>query len=441
MKKGSVLVAILLILTGLMTIAVALTSAVSSSSIKIQKQYKRLSALSYAEAGVNKGLWKINTGDLAYATGSNGILESDLSGGQYRVKITSCAGVVDCKYIESTGFLPTEAKPDATKTVRVKINGVQNMTTLNFNYSAQSNANQISLSNNAIIKGSAYSNGPIYLENGSTITGNATSSGSTPTTSYISGTNGSKINGNAAAYVITPSSMVKGMKTTSAYPATQGTPIAPADIENTVTAWESTATAGSVYNGNKNISGTNNSLGPIQINGDLNLSNNAELKVTGTIWVQGNINVSNNAKIYLDPSFGNNSGVIIADNKTNRADWTKGLINLSNNAVISGTDKNNPKTPSFLLMFSTQAPKAPAQPSNWKSYPAISVSNNVLGGVYYAPYGSYAQSNVAQVRAVVANGIVLNNNATLDYDGNWGNSGISTGPAGKWTITEWLILS
>ncbi len=442
MKKGSILVAILVILSGLMTVGVALSSAVSSSSIKIQKQYKRLSALAYAEAGVNKGLWKINTGDLTYATGANGTLESDVEGGQYRVKITSCPGISDCKYIESTGFLPTEASPDATKTVRVKINGVQNITTLNFNYSAQSNANQISLSNNAIIKGSAYSNGPIYLTNGSTITGNATSTGTTPTTSYISGTNGSKINGNASAYTITPSNgMVKGTKTTNVYPPAQGSPIAPADLENTINTWEAGATAGSVFNGNKTLSGTNNSLGPIQINGDLTLTNFAELKVTGTIWVQGNINISNGAKVFLDPSFGNNSGVIIADYKTDRTDWTKGKINLSNNATISGTDKNNPKTPSYILMFSTQQPKSPAQPTNWLSYPAISVSNNVHGGVYYAPFGSYSQSNVAQIRAVVANGIVLQNNATLDYDGNWGNSGISTGPAGKWTITEWLILN
>lgn len=437
MKKGSVLVAVLILLSGLMTIGIGLTSVVTSSSIKIQRQYKRLSALAYAEAGVNKGLWKINTGDLSYATGVNGVLESDVTGGQYRVKIYNCPGVSDCKYIESVGYIPTEAKPDATKTVRVKINGVQNVTTLNFNYSAQSNANQLFLSNNAVIKGSAFSSGPIYMNNGSTITGNATSTGATPTTSYISG---GKVSGNAKAFTITGTT-VGGAKTTGAYPGSQPPPIEDADLLTTVDSWEASASAGSVFTGNKTISGTNNSLGPLQINGDLNLSNGAELRVTGTIWVQGNINISNNAKMFLDSSFGNNSAVVIADYKTNRSDWTKGKINLSNGATISGIDKNNPKTPSYILMFSTQSPKSPAQPSNWQSYPAISVTNNVHGGVYYAPYGSYSQNNVAQVRAVIANGIVLGNNATLDYDGNWGNSGISTGPAGKWTITEWLILN
>lgn len=437
MRKGSVLVAVLIILSGLMTISISLTSYVTSSSIKIQRQYKRLSALAYAEAGVNKGLWKINVPDLTYATGANGILETDIAGGQYRVKITDCPGVSDCKYIESTGSVPTEARPDAQKTVRVKISGVNNVTTLNFSYSAQSNANQMKLYNNAIIKGSAFSNGPIYMDENSRITGNATSYGTTPTTSYIS--NG-KVSGNANAFAI-HETRVGGTKTTGVYPPAQDPPIAPAELETTIDTWEAAATAGGVFNGDKNISGINNTLGPIQINGDLNISNNSELKVTGTIWVQGNIHLSNGSKIYLDSAYGNNSGVIIADNKIDRNDWTKGLIQISNNATVSGTDKNNPKTPSYLLMFSTQSPMAPIEPSNWMTYPAISVENNVLGGVYYAPFGSYAQSNVAQLRAVVANGIILRNNATLDYDGNWGNSGISTGPAGKWTITEWLILN
>lgn len=438
MKKGNVLLGVVILLSGLMTVGIALSSAVLSSSIKVQKSYKGLSALAYAEAGVNMGLWQINNGNLTY--GQTAVLDSSLAGGQFEVTTTSCG--TDCKYITSTGYTPSKANADTTKTVRVKINGVAGSTTMVFNYSAQSNANQVSMSNNATIKGSAYSYGPIYMNNGAKITGNATSAGTTPTTSYISGTNNAKINGNATAYTISgASNFVDGVKKTGSYPAQQNSPIAPADLNNTIDTWEAAATAGGVHNGDITI--TNNattSLGPLQINGNLTITNNAVLKMTGTIWVNGNITVTNNGVIYLDSSYGNNSGIIIADYKSNRADWTKGTITLTNNAVISGTDKNNPKTPSYIMMFSTQSPKSPAMPSNWINYPAISLTNNVHGGVYYAPYGSYSQTNVAQIRAVVANGLVLNNNATLDYDGNWGNSGISYGPAGKWTITEWLIL-
>jgi hypothetical protein len=91
-------------------------------------------------------------------------------------------------------------------------------------------------------------------------------------------------------------------------------------------------------------------------------------------------------------------------------------------------------------MFSTKT----STPANWNTDEgyAIELANvGVLGGVYYAPYGSYHQKNHGLIRAVACNGLVLDNNATIDYDGNWGNSSISTGPAGKWTITEWLILN
>jgi hypothetical protein len=439
-KNGSVLLGVLLLLTGLLSVGIALTSTVTSSSIKIQKQYQKLSALAYAEAGVNKGLWKINNDDLSYGTGAEGTLESDLSGGEYRVFITPCTGgSTDCKYIESTGYVPNHTSPQAQKTVRVKINSVSNATNLVFNYSAQSNANQISMSNGAEIKGSAYSAGPIYMSNNSKVSGNATSVGASPDKSYITG---GRVTGNANAYTISGTT-VNGTKTTGSYPLSQNPPIAPAELSDTIDAWENNAVSGGVFptsgRANKTISGTNNSLGPIKINGDLIVTNGAELRLTGNIWVNGNIVVSNNATIYLDSSFGDNSAIVIADYKDDRSDWTKGKITISNNATISGVDKNNPKTPSYILMFSTQSPKTPAEPSNWINYPAIDVENNVHGGVYYAPYGSFALSNVAQIRAVVANGLVLRNNATLDYDGNWGNSGISTGPAGKWTITEWLI--
>jgi len=431
MKKGSVLVAILMILSGLMTIGIGLTSVVTSSSIKIQRQYKRLSALAYAEAGVNKGLWKINTGDLSYATGADGILETDIEGGEYRVKIYECPDIADCRYIESTGSTPTEAKPDATKTVRVRIDGIQIVTNINFGFSIQSNSNEVELRNNSTVKGSVYSNGKINMGTGTLITGNATSAGATPTTSYI-GTKGI-VNGNGNAYTITGTN-VKGTKTTGLYPTPQPMPISDSELEDTIDAWEAVAASG--YNSPGSLTLTGNSeLGPAKINGDLII--NGDLKVNGVIWVSGNITIMDWSHVYLNSSYGNNSGVIIADYKADRL--SKGRITIGHNAVISGIQKDNPKTTSYLLMFSTKT----STPENWNTDAGYAIDLNdvgVLGGVYYAPFGSYHQKNHGLIRAVASNGLVLDQNATIDYDGNWGNSGISTGPAGKWTITEWLIL-
>ena len=48
MKKGSTLLAVVLLLSALLSIGLALSSAVLSTNIKIVKTYNRLAALSYA---------------------------------------------------------------------------------------------------------------------------------------------------------------------------------------------------------------------------------------------------------------------------------------------------------------------------------------------------------------------------------------------------------
>lgn len=438
MRKGNILVAVVSMMAVLLTMAVALSGVVLSTTIKIQKTYTRLSALSYAEAGINLTLFKVNQGsDTAFlnqAKTTQGKLMTDITGGQYRVWIQDCAPVSTyCNYIQAKGFIPTEAAPTATKTVRVKINGVDNVTNMNFAYSAQSGANQIQMSNNSKVKGSVYSNGIIQMDGGATITGNATSAGNSPSTSRIHFGNGSgaTVNQVASAYTI-DSKITAGSKVTGAYPPTQSPPIPASDLENTITGWETAAAAGWNSPGSFTVS-SSQSLGPAKINGDLNINNT--LQITGPIWVNGNVTISGGVSVYLASSFGNDSEVIIADYRADRT--AKGKISIGNGAKISGTQKDNPKTTSFTMLFSTQTSNS----SNWTSSFAIELgSPNVLGGVYYAPYGSYHQKNNGQIRAVACNGLVLDNGATIDYDQNWANSGISTGPAGKWTITEWLIL-
>lgn len=438
MRKGSVLVGILMLLSGLMTVGIALGSSVLSSSIKIQRQYKRLEALSYAEAGLNKGLWKLNNGDLTYASAASGILESDLPGGEYRVKITNCpAPATDCKYLVSEGFTPSEANPVARRTVRVKIKGVINSTNISFNYGVQVDELGAYLEENSTVKGSIFTAGPIMMENKATITGNAVSHGHNFLQSFI-GTDG-VVKMDANAYIIS-GTKVEGTKTTGTYPADKAMPIDPAQMNSTIDTWETAAQNGGLHTGNLTTSGTNNVLGPIKIDGDWTVGNNAQVKIKGTVWVTGNIYIQNNAKLYLDPTYGNNSGLIIADYKIDRTNFNKGRISISQGATISGIDKNNPKTPSYIMLFSTQSPKAPFE-TFWKLWPAITIEQGSVGGVYYAPFGSLDLKQNAQARALASSGLIIRQNAIVDYDGGMANSSFATGPAGKWTITEWLILN
>lgn len=446
MRKGSVLVGIIILLTGLMTVGVALASSVLSSSIKVQKQYKKLEALSYAEAGLNKGLWKVNqTTDVAWLTQaktSQGILQSDLPGGEYRVKIKDCNPISAlCNYIESVGHLPNEAHSTSTRTVRVKINGVQNNSAISFKYGVQVDKFGAILENRAMIKGSFFTNGPIATSNNSTITGSATSHGHNFLESSIGlFGGGATINGDAKAFTITGVT-VKGTKTTGVYPLDQEMPIADADLIPTMTGWETTAQNGSVHPGNLTTSGSGNKLGPIKIDGDWIVNNNAEVEVTGTIWVTGNITINNNAKLFLTSSYGTNSGVIIADHSTDRNNQSFGKITIRQGATVSGIDKNNPKTPSYIMMFATNKPSGSLDwVWTWFVH-AITIQQGSVGGVYYAPYGSLDLENNAQARALACAGLIIRQNAIVDYDSGMANSNFANGPAGKWTITEWLILN
>jgi hypothetical protein len=427
-KSGNTLLAVILLLTALLSIGIALSSAVLSTNVKVAKTYNRLAALSYAEGGVNKALWSINkTG--TYTT----TLDTSLSGGEFEATVTDCGA--NCKQIQSIGYVPTKAKPIAKRTVRIKINGVNSTTNISFKYGVQVDDLGTFMENNATVKGSIFSNGPIINGNKSTsITGTAISHSSFFLTSLISdGT----INGDARAFLISGAT-VKGTKYTGTVPPYQEMPIKDADLNPTIDDWENTALTGGTQ-GNTTISGTNNQLGPKKIDGNLVVNNNAELQVNGTIWVTGNITVGNGAKVFLAPSYGTSSGVIIADHKTNRSEFHAGRIVINQQATISGIDPNNPKTPSYIMLFSTQQPPPPFE-DFWKLWPAITIYNGSLGGVYYAPFGSIELKNNALARALACSGLLIRQNGIVDYDAGMANSSFASGPAGFWTTTEWQVL-
>ena len=378
---------------------------------------------------MNKALWSINnTG--TYTT----VLDSTLPGGQFEASVTDCGA--NCKQITSIGYVPTKAKPISTRTVRIKINGVVSTSNISFKYGIQVDSLGVYIDNNATIKGSVFSNGPIV--NGSkktNITGAATSHGASFLTSSI--TDGT-ISGDARAFFIIDS-IVKGTKYPFVNPPYQDMPIKSAELNSTIDSWESAALAGGTQ-GTTTITGNNNQLGPKKIDGNLTISGSAKLKVTGTLWVTGNISIMNNAQVYLDSSYGTNSGVIIADHKTDRNEFHSGRIYVSQNSTISGIDPGNPKTPSYIMLFSTQQPPPPFE-NFWKLWPAVTIEQNSIGGVYYAPFGSIELKQNALARALACAGLLVQENGVVDYDGGMANSSLASGPAGTWTITEWQALN
>jgi len=190
-------------------------------------------------------------------------------------------------------------------------------------------------------------------------------------------------------------------------------PISDAQIAD----WETVAAAGGTIAGPYSFSGTQ-TLGPKKINGDLTVSNNATLILSGPIWVNGNISFSNNASLLVASSVGQNGAVLIAD--AMGATATKGRVDISNNVVIHGNGNIN----SFPMIIST----------NTSSEEAIKLENNASGVILYAPYGGIEISNGTSATQVTARRLELENNASISYTSGLQNASFSNGPGGSWEI-------
>ncbi len=190
--------------------------------------------------------------------------------------------------------------------------------------------------------------------------------------------------------------------------ARQSLPISDGVIQD----WKNDAAAGGIHTGNYTL--TNNatgSLGPRRVTGNMLIENGAQLRITGTVWVEGNVTLSNNCSIRLDPGYGANSGVIIAD----------GIINVSNNCAFQGSGQ----TGSYVMVMSHL---------NSPNTDAIVVDNNAVGVIYYAGRGRILFSNNAAAREATAYGIRLDSGATITYDSGLQNATFTSGPGAGWSV-------
>lgn len=196
-------------------------------------------------------------------------------------------------------------------------------------------------------------------------------------------------------------------------PPLQNFPISDGQIAD----WIADAEAGGTIQGDY-FPSTSISLGPKKINGNFTMTNGTTLIVTGTIYVTGDINFSNNVVVRLNSSYGNNSGIIIADGK----------INLSNGVTVQKINATG------YVMFISKFSQT--------NYDAISLENNVRGGIYYAPYGSVEVENNANITEVSADKIKLANNTWIVYESGLANINFSSGSGASWTLEKgsWSIL-
>ncbi len=297
-----------------------------------------------------------------------------------------------------------------------------------FNYGVQIGSGGLEMKNSGRVEGNVYSDGDIIGVNSPVITGDAWASG-------VHKIEGFRVDKNAHAHTLKNDSIgadayyqtISGTTVTGVnYPGSADPPAQTMPISDTlINSWKDDALAGGTYTGDYLIE-NNATLGPKKIIGNLTIQNDAVVTLTGTIWVTGNILLQNNNQggIQLDPGYGANDGIIIAD----------GSVILQNNFTVCGSEGYNTTTKlcntangSYMLLVSTKV-----------GIDAINMKNDAsLNGILYAPYGELEIENNAFLKEATAYKMIIENNTIVRYETGLINLSFSSGPGGGWNIGQW----
>ncbi|MDP3956194.1 MAG: hypothetical protein Q8Q18_03035 [bacterium] len=245
--------------------------------------------------------------------------------------------------------------------------------------------------------------GGIVMSSNSRIIGDAYTNGS------IAGYSNTEITGNASAVgtISSPQPSVVGVVTESASPVS--IPIINEEY------WRAQANINNdTYVGNLTLNGQQAmSIGPRKIEGNFTLNSNTDATVTGTLYITGDLTLNSNAKLVVSDSLALDGVVIVVD----------GTIHLNSNSPVIAAEGDPPGYP---VLFSTKS-----------SGTAVSVNSNAsVEGMIYAPYADVIISSNASAVAVIANKLILNSNAEIDFDGAIAKRSYGGGTGGL-LISNW----
>ena len=227
-------------------------------------------------------------------------------------------------------------------------------------------------------------------------------------------------------YCQTGSGNNKPCDTSQPDPSPQNMPISDANINE----WKSEAEAGGVIVGDYTppAKPAVSSLGPVKITGDLILDSPAghNLTLTGTVWVEGNIKVDNNSEIRLDPAYGSEGGLMIAD----------GWVHVDNLSQFYGS--GIPDT--YVLLLTTNDCNGTGSPTGQPCThhnAAMDIHNNAGATILYTANGLLYLHQVIGVKQATAYKLHIENNAHIDYESGLANPNFSGGPGGVFEIISW----
>lgn len=220
----------------------------------------------------------------------------------------------------------------------------------------------------------------------------------------------------------------KPCNTSKPDPVPQNMPISEANINQ----FKADAEAGGFIippGGTYTPPGGSSSLGPVKIDGNLNVPGGYILTITGTVSVTGYINFGNGAQIRLHPDYGTDSGLILAD----------GYVYIDNGVIFSGSGQSG----SHIMVLTTNDCNGVGSPTGQtctSSNSAMYVANNSQNIILYAANGQMRLRQNVDTYEATAYRLYLEENATVTYQSGLANANFSSGPGGGYEILSWVEI-
>lgn len=201
-------------------------------------------------------------------------------------------------------------------------------------------------------------------------------------------------------------------------PSQANPPIAQGNIDE----WKSRAEAGGATSSILIGGSVTRSLGPIKINGNLDIQGTGKLYLTGPIYVTGNINLQGGGEIHTDASINNDSAIVISD----------GIIDLQGSGGIYGSGAPG----SYVFLVTTSScPGGSNCPGN--NGQALIVTGSAGSVIVIALDGTVELQGSVGLKSIVAKKIIMGGSSNVTYEFGLVDINFDSGPSGGWGIESW----
>ena len=393
-------------LTLVILLGVNLLAVISRQNLR--REINSLQSYFLAESGIEDSLLRITRQDMSYSANNSLTLD----------------GHTATISIEQTGqkLTVTSGGSVASQVRTVSTTMQKNTTEANFFYGVQVGEGGLEIRHNqGQVIGNVFSNGTAF--GAGEITGSVTVAGAGNELQDLD------VGENAFAYACADADISGDLEyhesgtsncAVGGATSTAGETIAPIDFPITaqnIADWQADAEAGGVLSGNQVI-GEDQTLGPVKIDGDLFIKNNVTVTLTGNVWITGSYDNGNNAVVEVAESYGENSGIFIAD----------GNLQLRNNVIMRGTSHPD----SYLLVIGNSS-------SENEASAAIDVKNNLAGAILFAAQGLMVIHNNVELVEAMAHKLLIHK-ATITYESGLENVSFASGPSGGWDFSAWFEI-